>query len=455
MIIRKEEFLENIINLLPEHTNKLPNKIISKEEYTNNSWFKIKKYNTLSCHNNLNYENIFPNEVINCLKIKMILTLEQKQIINNWMNSYTKMYNTGVQYIRNNYKASYNYITKDKLKLLNKYKNFQNMRNNLKDIKNNILNTSQLKNISKNTKIQTHTLDYALRQLTSNIKSAITNLQRNNIKRFRIKYWNNSRPSKTIEIEKQYISKKTNKICYNILGDIRYEYNKKEFILPKINNNVKINYNSILDEYTLFILIKNKPLREENKPNNLIVLDPGLRTFMTGLSENSAYKIAPNINNHIKLKLKKLQNIKNNNNIPLKIKKKNEKIINRKIYNLIDEMHWKTIKFLTSNFNNILLGDMSAKSIVKKSNKVLSPIMKTACLRSRYYEFNKRLKYKCELTKTNFKLVNEYYTSKTCSNCGNYNDKLKGEKTYKCEECNFKLNRDLNACRNIMFRSLM
>jgi putative transposase len=81
--------------------------------------------------------------------------------------------------------------------------------------------------------------------------------------------------------------------------------------------------------------------------------------------------------------------------------------------------------------------------------------MKTACLRSRYYEFNKRLEYKCKLTKTNFKLVNEYYTSKTCSNCGNYNDKLKGEKTYDCDKCNFKLDRDLNACRNIMFRSLM
>jgi transposase len=356
---------------------------------------------------------------------------------------------------RNNYKESYNYITKDKLKLLHKYKNFQNMRNNLKDIKNNIINKSQLNNIVKNTKIQTHTLDYALRQLTSNIKSAITNIQKNNIKRFRIKYWNNSRPSKTIEIEKQYVSKKTNKICYNILGDIKYEYNKKDFILPKINNNVKINYNSVLDEYTLFIPIKHKPVREENKPNNIIVLDPGLRTFMTGLSENSAYKIASNINNHIKIKLKRLENIKNNNNIPLKIKKKNEKIINRKIYNLIDEMHWKVIKFLTTNFNNILLGNMSAKSIVKKSNKVLSPIMKTACLRSRYYEFNKRLEYKCKLTKTNLKLVNEYYTSKTCSNCGNYNDKLKGEKTYDCNKCNFKLDRDLNACRNIMFRSLI
>jgi putative transposase len=176
---------------------------------------------------------------------------------------------------------------------------------------------------------------------------------------------------------------------------------------------------------------------------------------MTGLSENGAYKIAPNINKHIKMKLKKLENIKNNNNIPLKIKNKNEKIINRKIYNQVEDLHWKTIKFLTTNFNNILLGDLSAKSIVKKSNKVLSPLMKTACMRSRYYEFSKRLKYKCELTKSKFKLVNEYYTSKTCSKCGNYNNKLKGEKIYACDNCNFIFDRDLNACRNIMFKSLL
>jgi len=81
--------------------------------------------------------------------------------------------------------------------------------------------------------------------------------------------------------------------------------------------------------------------------------------------------------------------------------------------------------------------------------------MKDACMRSRYYEFSKRLKYKCELTKTNFRLVNEYYTSKTCSKCGNYNNKLKGEEIYQCKKCNFNFDRDLNACRNIMFKSLM
>ena len=79
---------------------------------------------------------------------------------------------------------------------------------------------------------------------------------------------------------------------------------------------------------------------------------------MTGLSENNAYSIGEKVNKKISNKLSRLNNIKKNKNIPLKIKKKNEKIINRKIFNQIDDMHWKTIKFLTTNFKNILLGDM-------------------------------------------------------------------------------------------------
>ena len=54
-----------------------------------------------------------------------------------------------------------------------------------------------------------------------------------------------------------------------------------------------------------------------------------------------------------------------------------------------------------------------------------------------------------------FRLVNEYYTSKTCSNCGNYNNDLKGEKYYYCEKCNFEIHRDVYACRNMMIKSLI
>jgi hypothetical protein len=48
---------------------------------------------------------------------------------------------------------------KDKLKYIYKYSNFQTIRNNLKSEKNNILNNSQIKGISKNTCISAHTLD--------------------------------------------------------------------------------------------------------------------------------------------------------------------------------------------------------------------------------------------------------------------------------------------------------
>jgi hypothetical protein len=44
--------------------------------------------------------------------------------------------------------------------------------------------------------------------------------------------------------------------------------------------NVKVNYNSILNEYTLVIPIKHiLNAEKEMRSNNIIVLDPGLRTF--------------------------------------------------------------------------------------------------------------------------------------------------------------------------------
>ena len=98
---------------------------------------------------------------------------------------------------------------------------------------------------------------------------------------------------------------------------------------------------------------------------------------------------------------------------------------------------------------------MSAKDIVKKNNKILTKYQKIACLRSRYYEFKERLKYKCLLNNVNFKLINESYTSKTCSNCGNYKNDLGKAKIYNCTHCNMIIDRDINGSRNIYIKSLI
>ena len=48
----------------------------------------------------------------------------------------------------------------------------------------------------------------------------------------------------------------------------------------------------------------------------------------------------------------------------------------------------------------------------------------------------------------------EYYTSKTCTKCGNIKHDLKNADIYKCNSCNLKIDRDTNGARNILLRNL-
>jgi transposase len=330
------------------------------------------------------------------------------------------------------------------------FDNFIYIRGKLMDVKKKLIDETQIKNINKNTKIQTHTLDYAIKQLCSNIKAAKTNLLRGNIKRFKINFWRHNRCSKTIDIESQYII--DNKICPKILNDIIYIYNN-EIINPIFDRNVKINYNNITDEYLLLIPTDVKII-DDPKQKNLIAIDPGLREFMTGVNEKSLVKIGGNVNKLVSAQIRRLNTIKNNDLISKKIKTKNEKMINRKIGNRIDDLHWKSISYLVKNYKTILLGNMSAKSIVSKNNNVLRPDQKVACLRTKYYVFTQRLMYKCKINSVYFKMVDESYTSKTCSKCTYYKNNLGGNEYYKCDKCDLDIGRDLNGARNIYIKYL-
>ena len=59
---------------------------------------------------------------------------------------------------------------------------------------------------------------------------------------------------------------------------------------------------------------------------------------------------------------------------------------------------------------------------------------------------------KCEQYNRNLIEVNESYTSKTCGRCGKINEKLGGNKKFKCNECKLECDRDYNGARNILLR---
>ena len=66
--------------------------------------------------------------------------------------------------------------------------------------------------------------------------------------------------------------------------------------------------------------------------------------------------------------------------------------------------------------------------------------------------FVSKLEYKVAENQGYLVKIDRYYpSSKTCSNCGCIKDKLSlSERTYKCNECGFTIDRDLNASINIL-----
>ena len=86
---------------------------------------------------------------------------------------------------------------------------------------------------------------------------------------------------------------------------------------------------------------------------------------------------------------------------------------------------------------------------------ILRPITKRIGLAYSFYKFKEKLKYKSQVRGNNYMEVKENYTSRICSNCGNYNDKLESNKIYNCNKCFKIIDRDVNAARNIYLKTLI
>lgn len=325
----------------------------------------------------------------------------------------------------------------------------------LKNIKNEIINNCFSNIINKEIKIKSHILDCSIKIACSNYQSAITNFNNGNIKHFRIRYWKDKRAIKTIEIENCYFTK--NSLCPSIFGSIKGYFNKGnkklDFNFNEIKKSCKLQYNKKIKEYILFVPENIENIKIYDKPKNIIGIDPGLRTFMTCLTENEAIEIC----NLKKSRLEKLINKKiklQKNNIKSKNKNKLKKSVNKRIKGLVDELHWKSINFLTKNYKNILIGDLSTKGIVCNNTSFLKEYNKQLAYSLSFFKFRERLSYKCLVKNCNYIKVNEYYTSKTCSFCSNYKEDLGSNKIYNCTKCNSILDRDINGCRNIILKCL-
>lgn len=449
----RKKIIDNYKNNILKHGNNIWIPHLDKYSYENtNSWFDIRKYEDNKLHDiNIDIishdknmkkkkskkENKKKTKLRNCIKLDLRLNNEQKKIFNDWFNAYTIMYNTTLRYIK------YCYSNNQNVSL-----SFYNMRSILKDKRDEIILDSQNKNINdKDTTVKVHILDQAIKLATSNYKSAWTNKRQGNIRHFRIRYWKFFRVNRILDVEQQYFKQGT--ICPKIFGQINAFYDGSEYSLDNMKNDCRLRYDSSLDEYNLFVP-RNIEGTQNNNQYNSISLDPGLRTFMTGLSDKEVVDIGKDANSTIKSYLERLDNTSKIENDEKQDKKK--KLYRRKIKNYVDDLHWKTTNYLTKKYKNILIGDMSVKGITNNDRSNLNKMNKRIAYSLSFYKFRQRLDYKCNINKIGYKVIDEKFTSKMCSKCGWLNNKLGGNKVFDCQKCDLKIDRDINGCRGIYIK---
>ena len=54
----------------------------------------------------------------------------------------------------------------------------------------------------------------------------------------------------------------------------------------------------------------------------------------------------------------------------------------------------------------------------------------------------------------NYKIIDECYTTKVCTQCTNYKKKLTNENIYECAECGIVIDRDMSGARNILLKAI-
>ena len=104
-------------------------------------------------------------------------------------------------------------------------------------------------------------------------------------------------------------------------------------------------------------------------------------------------------------------------------------------------------KCLDNEIGNLVVGDWDdMKRGMKMQKKTAQQFQQIP-----YKKFKNKLKSKCEHYGINFVLIEESYTSRTCSGCGvirKANRKYRG--LYVCNSCGLIINADINAALNII-----
>lgn len=309
----------------------------------------------------------------------------------------------------------------------------------------------------------------AIQDASKAVTSARANLIAGNISSFSLKNRTKKDRFQSLYLEKSCFGK-GNTFLPSFLGTTKAESYKVgnrriPFSELEINCDGRLIHDTKLDRW-YFVLnypesvsfAENQGANEPDLRDSVISMDSGVRTFQTGYSPNGhileigqgattmvrKYLFAQDI---LRSKIEKTTN------------KRKKKIFWKSFYrladrvsNMVSELHWKTIRYLTDNYGTIIISDFRVAQMLKDLPRQAKWTKRMMCV-FRHYDFKQRLIQKCRAFKRCLVFQNEAYTSKTCSACSWIKRDLGASKVFQCSSCGLKMDRDVNAARNIFFRA--
>ncbi len=469
-------------------------KIESYETFNYNNWFKTQHLIDCSDLNNKkieidktrNFVKKIKNkktgkmdDLVKCHKIKLFFNSDQRSYFKRLSGAYRYFYNRTISYINN-----YNKMTKKTFYLIDYNDPKTKIELDLsKDDPKFIMSFYFIRDTIKHNypkwieelNVPSHLIDKSINEAVDNYKTCLSKLSKYRTS-FKLKNKTKKDKFQTINIESNMINEKSNSLFYNLK-----DKTSNKFIFRNLRTSCNFNkysnicdssitYNQRLNEFYLNLNFKNNEIPDKNilKNKRICSIDPGIKNFLVIYSQNSIDKIGIGVRDKIEKicrdidiiiskQNKKRTNI--NNKLVYKYtyeKRRNlRKAIHRKIKyldNIKDELHNKSIKFLCDNFGKIILPPFETQKMV--SNNQIDSRTSRSLLNVSYYKFLSKLKKRCIEYDIELIIRPEYYTSKTCTKCGNIKHDLKNNDVYKCKCCGLKIERDINGARNIMLRNL-
>jgi len=194
-----------------------------------------------------------------------------------------------------------------------------------------------------------------------------------------------------------------------------------------------------------------------SKTNSIISIDPGIRTFLTGIdSEGNIHeigadwdeKIRPRMNKLDKCESAKINGKRKGERYNVVIAKRIANLHRKKIRNLIDEMHKKVSLDLLRNHEYIILPKMNTKRMLKSEDSLGKDVNRRINILS-HGKFHDYITWKSKMMGKIVINQDESYTTQTCYQCGILNN-IGSNKIYSCEHCGHTCDRDIQSSLNIL-----